>query len=145
MIEDDSEHPEFVCAHCGAKLTLKRPWQRFCSNACRFADWNERNPRQRVITKQPDRIETKLDVLFDTFLNENSATDCIRSRKARDYTRNRVSPCGRGKPLFRFQLKRYTPANRRHMIGSFTRPSFRTVYHSRSHRIRWNGRCLLCV
>ena len=54
---------EMNCGHCGAKFTPKREWQRFCSSACRFADWNEKNPRQRIVGEQLQRIEAKLDAL----------------------------------------------------------------------------------
>jgi hypothetical protein len=50
MIEDDSQVGESLCGHCGAKFRPKRRWQLFCSSVCRFADWDERNPRQRVVT-----------------------------------------------------------------------------------------------
>jgi hypothetical protein len=64
MTETDSQVAENACGHCGAKFRPKRLWQRFCSPACRFADWNDRNPRQRVVTEQLRRIEAKLDVLL---------------------------------------------------------------------------------
>jgi hypothetical protein len=54
---------ESACDHCGAKFTPKRRWQRFCTG-CRFADWNERNLRQRIVTERLRRIEAKLGVLL---------------------------------------------------------------------------------
>lgn len=58
------EQVEIICGHCAAKFTPKRAWQRFCSAACRRDDWESRNPRQRVVTEQLQRIETKLDKLL---------------------------------------------------------------------------------
>jgi hypothetical protein len=46
----------------GAKFTPKRPWQRFCSPPFVLRTWDERNPRQRVVTEQNRRaVTTKLD------------------------------------------------------------------------------------
>jgi hypothetical protein len=63
MTEPASTAGENACGHCGTKFRPKRRWQRFCSRACRFADWNDRNPRQRAVTEQLQRIEAKIDAL----------------------------------------------------------------------------------
>jgi len=65
MSLDNVERAEITCDHCGAKFTPKRPWQRFCSPACRFAHWNERNPRQPIVAEQLQRIEAKIDALLE--------------------------------------------------------------------------------
>jgi hypothetical protein len=41
MIENEVESQvgETACSHCGTKLKPNRPWQRFCSSTCRFAEW----------------------------------------------------------------------------------------------------------
>ena len=64
--ETESQVAESVCGHCGTKFTPRRPWQRFCSAACRFASWEKRNPRQREVTEQLQRIEAKLDSVIET-------------------------------------------------------------------------------
>lgn len=58
------EQAEIICGRCGEKFKPKRSWQKFCSTPCRQADWDGRNPRQRVVTEQLQRIETKLDELL---------------------------------------------------------------------------------
>jgi len=65
MVATESQIDEIDCGHCGAKFTPKRKckWQRFCSSACRFAHWNEKNPRQRIVAEQLQRIEAKIDAL----------------------------------------------------------------------------------
>src|SRR5215831_4995641 len=59
MVATESQIDEIGNGHCGTKFTPKRKckWQRFCSSACRFAHWNEKNPRQRIVAEQLQRIE----------------------------------------------------------------------------------------
>lgn len=66
MSEIESMMDGIVCSHCGTKFRPNRPWQRFCSPSCRFADWDKRNPRQREVTQQLHRIESKLDLVIDS-------------------------------------------------------------------------------
>ena len=65
MSEVEAQVGEPACGHCGTKFQPKRPWQRFCSPSCRFADWDKRNPRQREVTEQLHRIESKLDSVIE--------------------------------------------------------------------------------
>jgi uncharacterized OB-fold protein len=62
--EFDTQVAGSVCGHCGTKYAPKRHWQRFCSSVCRFADWDEKNPRQRTVTEKLERIESKIDLLL---------------------------------------------------------------------------------
>jgi hypothetical protein len=32
------------CARCGDEFNSGRKWQRFCSNVCRWRDWNDNHP-----------------------------------------------------------------------------------------------------
>jgi hypothetical protein len=52
MIENevDCQVGETACDHCGTKFKAKRPWQRFCSSTCRFAEWDGQHPRQKANT-----------------------------------------------------------------------------------------------
>ena len=63
MTEDGLAVDRIHCGHCHAQFTPRRRWQRFCSTACRIADWNEMNPRQPIVGKQLRRIEAKIDSL----------------------------------------------------------------------------------
>ncbi len=55
---------ESPCSNCGKPFKRNRQWQRFCSATCRMAAWSSQNPRQRIVTEQLQRIETKLDALL---------------------------------------------------------------------------------
>lgn len=34
-----------ICPNCGETYTPKRSWQLFCSNNCRWLNWDKQNPR----------------------------------------------------------------------------------------------------
>jgi len=36
-----------ACETCRAPLAKSRPWQRYCSDVCRWRGWNRSNPRAR--------------------------------------------------------------------------------------------------
>lgn len=37
-----------VCERCAKSYAPQRPWQRFCSTACRWVTWNKVNQRLRA-------------------------------------------------------------------------------------------------
>jgi predicted nucleic acid-binding Zn ribbon protein len=40
-----SEKKKVICEFCGKKFDPKRPWQKFCSQKCRWEKFNRDNPR----------------------------------------------------------------------------------------------------
>ncbi len=47
------------CQRCGKKITIDRPWKRFCNAKCRLA-WNQRNMKD--LRGRVDRLEKKVFV-----------------------------------------------------------------------------------
>ncbi len=47
------------CAHCGAEFTPKRPWGRFCSKRCRWADRPARRREQDAKLRELARAFAK--------------------------------------------------------------------------------------
>lgn len=33
------------CEYCGNEFEANRSWQKYCSHNCRWADWDNKNPR----------------------------------------------------------------------------------------------------
>lgn len=40
--------PHLLCRQCGETFIQRRKWQKFCSQACRWANWDERHPRVKA-------------------------------------------------------------------------------------------------
>ena len=51
-----------TCDRCGAPFTARRPWQKFCSDGCRFAWHGERRERaMRLFAEREGQAPPKPD------------------------------------------------------------------------------------
>lgn len=37
------------CIECGKEIKKSRKWQRFCSQKCRYKNWDKENPRVKKV------------------------------------------------------------------------------------------------
>lgn len=48
------EKKKATCKQCGEDFIQRRDWQVFCGKACRWANWNDRNPRVKRESIKPE-------------------------------------------------------------------------------------------